>query len=213
MITISSKRVQGAGKGTEIGFPTINFILDELPNGLGLGLYASIFPRKVKYYTAIFNCLSLISMSRGKYRIETHVIDEDSININIDESIELSFLGKLRDTKKTRDIEKLIVDDINLTSDFFKKTKTCLNCQLCYIQDYGYSNYTVEGTEIGCYANVFEKSDCDYNRDTIIQYNAIGCNYMVDGEYWNLDVDGESDRPTEGWIKSVLRDVKLSKLL
>ena len=31
--------------------------------------------------------------------------------------------------------------------------KTCADCSKRYLQDFGYSNYTVEGTDIGCTLN------------------------------------------------------------
>ena len=42
MITITSKRVKGQGKGTEIGFPTINMELTELPEGVSVGLWSAV---------------------------------------------------------------------------------------------------------------------------------------------------------------------------
>lgn len=209
MIEILSKRVKGAGKGVQMKFPTINFILDELPNGLEQGLYATV--------GQLGGGVSLISMDKGKYRIETHIINikdryNSRINVNVDSEYNIKFLDKLRDPKKTRDIKKLIEDDLALTRDYFTKFKTCLSCQLCYIQDYGYSNYTVEGSNIGCYADIFGEVDYD-SYFSIEEYNSYDCKYMIPGEHWDLDVDGENDKPSDQWIKSTMRDIRIDYIL
>ena len=107
MIKIQSKRVKGAGKGEEMKFPTINFILDELPNGLEQGLYATV--------GQLGSGVSLVSIDKGKYRIETHIINikgyNSKISVNVGSEYYIQFLDKLRDPKRTRDIKKLIEDD------------------------------------------------------------------------------------------------------
>jgi len=208
MIEIQSKRVKGAGKGEEMKFPTINFILDELPSGLEQGLYATV--------GKLGSGVSLISIDKGKYRIETHIINikgyNSRINVNVGSEYHIKFLDKLRDPKRTRDIKKLIEDDLALARDYFTKFKTCLSCQLCYIQDYGYSNYTVEGSDIGCYADVFGEVEYDsYYSEEV--YNSYDCKYMSPGEHWDLDVDGENEKPSDQWIKSTVRDIKLDYIL
>lgn len=213
MTILTSNRIEGSGKGTEMGFPTVNFILDELPQGIEQGLYAIT--------NSIGNGMSLISSYKGKYRIETHIVNpfdyrygKKKINIKVGDSFTVNLLDKLRDPKKTCNIQKLISDDIALVKDYFSKAKTCLSCQLCYIQDHGYSNYTVDGSNIGCYANVF--GECDYphdGSDINVIYNSIRCNHMIDGDHWSLDVDGESLGPSDEWIKSMMRDVKINKII
>jgi len=210
MIEIQSKRVKGAGKGEEMKFPTINFILDELPNGLEQGLYAT--------FGQLGSGVSLVSIDKGKYRIETHIINikdiyTKKVNVGVGAIYNIKFLDKLRNPKRTRDIKKLIDDDIALAKDYFTKFKTCLSCQLCYIQDYGYSNYTVEGSNIGCYADVF--GEVEYNSYSYSEevYNSYDCKYMSPGEHWDLDVDGENEKPSDQWIKSTVRDIKLDYIL
>jgi len=208
MIKISSNRVEGSGKGTEMGFPTINFVLDELPYGIDQGLYATIID-------TLGTGISLISIHREKYRIETHIVNYSgytNINVKVGGNISIFLLDKLRDVKRTRDIKSLISEDIALSKDFFYKTKTCLSCQLCYVQDHGYSNYTVDGSAIGCYANIFDEREYPHGDISTI-FNSIGCKSMVAGEYWSLDVDGENDKPTDEWIKSMMRDVKINQII
>jgi hypothetical protein len=209
MIEITSKRIKGSGKGEQMKFPTINFILDKLPNGLEQGLYATV--------GQLGRGVSLISIDKGKYRIETHIINagdrwNNKITVNVGSDYNIKFLDKLRDPKRTRDIENLIKGDLDLAKDYFDKFKTCLSCQLCYIQDYGYSNYTVEGSDIGCYADVFGEVEYDsYYSEEV--YNSYGCKYMSPGEHWDLDVDGENEKPSDQWIKSTVRDIKLDYIL
>ena len=205
MQKITSKRVDGNGKGTEIGFPTINFILDELPSNIELGLYAIV--------TNFGKGMSLISKYKGKYRIETHIMNK-SLMVKVGQSVDIYLLDKLRDPIKTHDVKSMIKNDTELSNKYFTNFKTCLSCQLCYIEDYGYSNYTVEGSNIGCYANKFEQREYSrYNGLIVELYKSNNCNSMIEGDYWELDVDGESERPSDSWILSTLRDVKINKLI
>lgn len=36
---------------------------------------------------------------------------------------------------------------------------------------------------------------------------------MTEGEPWFFDVDDENERPSDEWIKSIQRDVKLKSIL
>jgi hypothetical protein len=44
-----------------------------------------------------------------------------------------------------------------------------------------------------------------------IKYTAIVVNFTK-GDMWSFDVDGESERPTAGWIESSIRNAKLKAL-
>ena len=48
---------------------------------------------------------------------------------------------------------------------------------------------------------------------TNIEYEGVDCEYMTEGEPWFFDVDGSYDQPSDEWIKSTQRDVKLKALL
>ncbi len=202
MINITSKRVKGQGKGTEIGFPTINMELTELPDGISVGLWACA----TKWANAITN----ISKSPVGFRLETHLLHHARFNICVNTEVSLNLIKKLRNTLKNKDIYKLIDSDKELGIDFFNKVKTCENCELFYKQDYGYSNYTVEDTSLGCYAGKFEDIDSYGN---CIEFEGVDCEYMTEGEPWFFDVDGENESPSDEWIKSVQRDVKLKVIL
>ncbi len=202
MINITSKRVKGNGKGIQIGFPTINMTLTELPEKISVGLWSVI----TKFGKGITN----ISKSTEGFRLETHLINDVRYNISVNTEVTLSFLKKLREPSKIKDVYKLIESDKKLANNFFNKLKTCENCELFYKQDYGYSNYTVEGSTYGCYAGKFDDVG-DY--DSNIEYEGVDCEYMIEGESWYFDVDGSFDKPSDEWIKSIQRDVKLKAIL
>lgn len=202
MITITGKRVKGQGKGTEIGFPTINIELTELAEGISVGLWAT----STTWNKAITN----ISKTPNGFRLETHLLGGFRYNISVGTTFTLSFIKKLREPSKTKDLYKLIESDKKLANDFFSKVKTCENCELFYKQDYGYSNYTVEGSTYGCYAGKFDDVG-DYASD--IEFEGVDCEYMREGEPWYFDVDGSYDGPSEDWLKSIQRDVKLNLIL
>jgi hypothetical protein len=213
MINISSRRVEGAGKGKELNFPTINFFLEKLPQGISEGLWASEKDNN--------KSISLISKYQNGFRVETHVIDRFQ-NVPVGSSVTILFLKKLREPKKgVKNVMKLIEEDKALVNKFFADFKEgCFDCQLCYVQDHGYSNYTVESSEMGCYVADLGTGDVnfiDMYSENQSKYNAIDCKYILPGEYWGLDVDNESERPSDEWLENamrpIVRDVKLKKLL
>lgn len=201
MIQITSKRVQGKGKGSQIDFPTINMSLSKLPEGISIGLWAT--------NTTWGNSITNISKSAEGFRLETFILTGSRyFNITVGTLVSLNFLKNLRTPSKSKDIYKLIESDKKLGTEYFQKLKTCNNCEFFSIQDYGYSNYTVEGSTYGCYAGKFEDVD---GRD--IEYTAIDCEYFSEGEPWEFDVDGEREHPSDEWIKSIKREVKLKSIL
>jgi hypothetical protein len=208
MQLIVGKRIKGSGNGTKIGFPTFNFEFNELPNGVCLGLYASV----CKYG----KCLSLVSRYKDTYRIETNIIIHDSytIEINVGDEVCLVFLERLRNSLIASDLRKMIKDDKKLVTEYFDNIKTCMHCQLCYTKDYGYSNYTVMESNIGCFANKFKEGDI-YN--FYLKYSSIGCELMSSGTSWELDVDGCEIGPSKEWISSTIlsisRESKIVKIL
>jgi len=198
---IKTNRIKGNGIGETINFPTINSLVDKLPDGLSEGLWATYIQVKYTRYKSI----SLVSKLDDKYRIETHVI-KSNINVEVGSDFTLTFIKKLREFSLMPNREEAIENDKKLASNFFNKT--CFDCKLFYSSDYGYSNYTVEGTNYGCFANKFEEDKDDY----IVKYNCHGCDTFSIGEYWNLDVDGETSRPSESLIKKEIRNARLKNL-
>lgn len=69
----------------------------------------------------------------------------------------------------------------------------CTNCKFAVLEDNGYSNWTVEGTEFSCAKKVHPAGSFDiyYNTAEQLQY-AEGCSGFEDGEPVHMDVDGEN---------------------
>lgn len=198
---IRTQRVKGRGKGSDMGFPTINITL---PLGtIELGLWAVV--------TKYGKSMALLSNYKGEIRGEIHV-HLGKVEVGVGEYIDLLFLKKLRDPIKIKNVQKTIQDDKDLSFSFWQNCITCENCERHYQQDYGYSNYTVEGTSYGCYANIWEEID-DYYTFNILKYHANTCKFHKAGDFWQLDVDGENSPPTESWFIEINRDIKLTDLL
>lgn len=198
MKQIFSKRVKGSGRGTLINFPTINIALHELPEGIELGLYAAKVFKKFNWNAR--NAIVLFSKEKDGFRGEIHVVQVSGIGeqYDIGDNVNLKIFSKLRDykpiTAKNRD--KTIQEDKSLGLAFFGKPAQCSKCKFLCAADYGYSNYTVEGTTYSCLKKQFE--DCD---DSDVQYANEHCSKFEQGEPWYLDVDGEVEKPTEEWLK------------
>lgn len=74
---------------------------------------------------------------------------------------------------------------------------SCIGCKFLYARERGYSNYTVEDTEISCAKdrnpNLSASEPCDWNMkdDNWPNTNASRCELYAAGEWITLDVDGE----------------------
>jgi hypothetical protein len=68
--------------------------------------------------------------------------------------------------------------------------KTCLECKNCLTVDYGYSNWTVEGTAVHCMSNVHQDTPFDrrYGADNRLGF-ADTCASFDRGVHEDLDVD------------------------
>jgi len=71
--------------------------------------------------------------------------------------------------------------------------KTCLDCKYCIQEDYGYSNYTVEGTNADCLLKKNDAFPVDrfYGEEPALAY-AEQCEKYTAGEGVFVDVDHES---------------------
>ena len=67
---------------------------------------------------------------------------------------------------------------------------SCNNCKFALFQDYGYSNYTVEGTEFTCLTDSHPAGTFDrfYGENDQLNY-APQCNSYANGEPVHIDVD------------------------
>lgn len=74
---------------------------------------------------------------------------------------------------------------------------SCVGCKFLYAQDLGYSNYTVEETEMMCAVNLnpnlpaTEPYDWIRDRDNWPKTNTSRCDRYAPGTEVRLDVDGE----------------------
>lgn len=71
--------------------------------------------------------------------------------------------------------------------------KSCNKCKFAVFQDYGYSNYTVEGTNFECRKNAHPEGDFDrfYGVDERLNY-AEKCEGYVEDESIEMDCDREN---------------------
>lgn len=75
----------------------------------------------------------------------------------------------------------------------------CNTCKYCVLEDYGYSNYTVEGTYQDCLLNLNPGFPVDHwYGKTEENKGAVDCRRYVQGEPIELDVDRDYGYP-EGY--------------
>ena len=97
-----------------------------------------------------------------------------------------------------------------------EKKPRCYNCKFFTKQDIGYSNWTVEGTDITCLKDVFETIEESYSRrqsksnpenDSEFFKQAETCPYFKEGDGACFDADGEVT------VEDFKEDDELYKLL
>lgn len=215
MITINSKIVRGKGRGKSIlGYATANSLIkgknecQELAGKEG-AWYVLVHTRYQKEVKGVCG----VSIKNNEFVLETHLLDFDSDIY--DQEVAIVFNYKIREQIIFKSLDESRVQ-LEKDIDFVRRYRSCYECKFCVYRDYGYSNYTVEGTEISCLVNKFEPyEDSYYGNDTL--GIATDCDYYNKGESWNLDVDGDIERPTDEWVKSesilFTRDIKIKNIL
>lgn len=85
----------------------------------------------------------------------------------------------------------------------------CTDCKYCIQQDYGYSNYTVEGTSVDCLLNLNPKfpEDRGYGLEPSIDF-AASCSRYTAGESVYVDCDQE-----DGDLENYSNDPEIKELL
>lgn len=88
-------------------------------------------------------------------------------------------------------------------------TQSCMNCRFACHIDFGYSNYTVEGTTFSCAKKLHPDGEFDefYGEDKRLKHGA-DCQGFEAGEGVWMDVDGENEADLtpaqrEVWTMSV----------
>lgn len=81
-----------------------------------------------------------------------------------------------------------------MTPQNAQSEKSCNNCKFAVFQDYGYSNYTVEGTEFECRKQAHPEGDFDrwYGEDEKLKFGAK-CPSYENGEPIEMDCDHENE--------------------
>jgi|ERR1035437_27739 hypothetical protein len=208
-MTIITKIVKGKGRGKSIlGYATANAITkDKKMDG-----------REGAWYTIVridggrrdkLNAVCGVSKKADDWVLETHILDFDEDIYN--KAISIDFIYKIREQiifKSLPESKTQLEKDI----EFVRRFRSCSDCKFCVYQDYGYSNYTVEGTNIYCLAGKFDDVEDSYDGNDLFG-QATDCEFYNQGEPWKLDVDGEEGKPSDEWVKLELRDIKIINII
>lgn len=101
-----AKVIHGAGRGHEIGFPTINLQVlndDDLPKH---GVYRSLLTYAGEEYPSVLHYGPRETFDEHNASLEVHILDFDEDIYG--EDVELEFLEKIRDVKKFKSKDALI---------------------------------------------------------------------------------------------------------
>jgi hypothetical protein len=81
--------------------------------------------------------------------------------------------------------------------------RTCIECKFCMQQDYGYSNYTVEGTNARCLFGLVGEFDTGEERQVEAAKQVCqGCPHFSQGTGLYFDCDGDDiNQSIADWIK------------
>jgi hypothetical protein len=87
--------------------------------------------------------------------------------------------------------------------------KKCTDCKYCIEEDYGYSNYTVEGTDVDCLIGAHPNFPVDrwYGEEPELEY-AENCEKFSEGECVQVDCDRD-----EGNLWNYSDDPEIIELL
>ena len=86
--------------------------------------------------------------------------------------------------------------------------KKCIDCSYCVRQEYGYSNYTVEGVEVHCLLDANPKFPVDsfYGEEPELKY-ANQCEKFLPGDCVDIDCDREWHFPNGYSDNPVIREL------
>lgn len=91
---------------------------------------------------------------------------------------------------------------------------TCAQCKYSIMTDYGYSNYTVEGTTFSCARRLHPLGEFDrfYGENPKLNY-ANECVSFVEGDGMDQDVDGEWESNLSEDHKATLKIMEMLKIV
>jgi riboflavin kinase/FMN adenylyltransferase len=120
--TITGMHIKGQGLGAKQFVPTINIDVKEFmyPSA---GIYVTYtYINDIKYQSVTF--IGHRVTTDGKFAIETHILNKDIKDEDINSKISIEFLSKLRENKKFElyeNLKKQILLDIKQSKDYFIK--------------------------------------------------------------------------------------------
>ena len=92
----------------------------------------------------------------------------------------------------------------------------CYSCKCLVLQDYGYSNYTVEGTMVRCLKDKFKEFERDYfdpGNEGYLALAAKKCGCYLEGVPLSCDVDGEVEETKEQRIRTIDKELASKDIL
>ena len=154
--------IRGSQKARTLGFPTANFLLEN-PNKEIAGVWAGVAWFGEDKNSHNYDYPAVCSISSNGKMAEVHLL-----------GVQFDMYDQFINFK----LVKFIGPRTSLRDDIFK-ARRCSECKNCLLQDYGYSNWTVEGTDSIC--NKGKREDFDYS-DKELDFSAIGCDSFLKGE-------------------------------
>jgi hypothetical protein len=99
------------------------------------------------------------------------------------------------------------------TRPYVHLIRQCTDCKYCILRDYGYSNYTVEGTSVHCALNAHPNGvfDRGYGITKELQH-AETCPSFIKGEPFEVDVEREAERsatPSQQELLDIEKTIEL----
>ena len=94
------------------------------------------------------------------------------------------------------------------------QSRVCGDCKFCIFEDYGYSNYTVEGTYFICAKEAHPDGIFDrfYGEDERLKY-AEKCPEFTEGECIVMDVDHDNEETLTPEQKEIFREYHTNESL
>lgn len=116
------KVIKGVKKGREIGFPTINISIENIPKDLDYGVYTCKIHINKNIYKGVmhYGSKSIGTLDPGKIHCEIHILKLDyEGNIT---KVSVQVLKKIRSVRKfesEKALKEQITKDINIANKYF----------------------------------------------------------------------------------------------